>query len=329
MIFVFIYGIFIGKYEVFPYSHIKYLKNIVSKNLLPPAKINLEAKSRSIISFVAYGDNVYVHKNDVIKTISRLLDFINDQNPSLVIHTGDSIGKEPCTDFIIDLQRDLMNRLNSPVLYTPGDNEWRDCKDKTKSDNFNLNRLDYIRKTYFNNKQTLGKNPIFIENQESERYPENSRLMIENVGFITSHVVGSNNNFDPKNKQNLKEYIERDTANIEWIIESFKKYEKASAIVVAIHANMFDATLKKLKPAYHNFGKTLFDLSNKYKKPVLLLHGDTHTFREYRPKPKKYPFLYAIEVFGYPDIKAIEIAVVSSEKKPFHIVKIINNKINE
>ena len=51
MIFVFIYGIFIGKYEVFPYSHIKYLKNIVSKNLLPPAKINLEAKSRSIISF--------------------------------------------------------------------------------------------------------------------------------------------------------------------------------------------------------------------------------------------------------------------------------------
>ena len=134
MIFVFIYGIFIGKYEVFPYSHIKYLKNIVSKNLLPPAKINLEAKSRSIISFVAYGDNVYVHKNDVIKTISRLLDFINDQNPSLVIHTGDSIGKEPCTDFIIDLQRDLMNRLNSPVLYTPGDNEWRDCKDKTKSD---------------------------------------------------------------------------------------------------------------------------------------------------------------------------------------------------
>ena len=331
--FTFVYGILIGNYKVFPHGQIKYLHNIVSEYLEPVPRVyvegsavNVEAKARSVLSFIAYGDSPHVNENDVEKTIGVLSDAINDQNPSLIIHIGDTFGGQPCTDFMIDLQRDIMNRLNAPVLYTPGDNEWRDCRDETKGDAHNLERLAYIRKTYFSDKKTMGKNPVFIENQDSRKYPENARLMMRNVAFLTLHVVGSQNNFDPISKRNTLEYFERDTANIAWVTESFKKYENASAIVVAIHADMFDGSLENLKPPYYNFGMALFELSNKYGKPVLLLFGDSHTFMEFQPMPKKYPFINAIEVFGAPDLKAIEIAVVPSGKTPFHVVKVITDE---
>ena len=32
----------------------------------------------------------------------------------------------------------------------------------------NLERLEYIRKTHFSNKKTLGKNPVHIENQSQK-----------------------------------------------------------------------------------------------------------------------------------------------------------------
>ena len=44
--------------------------------------------------------------------------------------------------------------------------------------------------------------------------------------------------------------------------------------------------------------------------------------------PEKYPFINAIEVFGYPDIKAIEVEVDPSKKTPFNVIKIISNGMN-
>lgn len=329
VVFIFSYGAGVGRYEWFPFTEIKKakykLEGVIEK--LTHNERQTSTSSTNAMTFIAYGDNPYVPENDVESVISGLHEAINMQNPSLIVHIGDTFGGQPCTNSMIDLQREMMNKLNAPVLYTPGDNEWRDCVDETIGTTHNLERLSYIRETYFSNQKTLGKISEFVENQRERGYPENMRLMKNNVAFITAHVVGSNNNFDVMSKQNTMEFFERDAANIDWIKESFNKYENASAFVVAMHANMFTP-----KPSYathipfKNFSNVLYQLSNKYEKPVLILSGNSHQFRTFKPSPKKYPFIDAIEVYGWPDLKAIEVEVDVSQKTPFRVIEIISNK---
>ena len=340
IVLIFFYGIGVGRYQWFPFKPLYFvvtdinytfyiIKGAIKKLTYNARQTSTNAGqtstgSKEAMTFIAYGDNPYVHENDVERVISGLIEAINEQNPSLVVHVGDMFGGQPCTNSMIHLQREMMNKLNAPVLYTPGDNEWRDCVDAAKGPTHNLERLSYIRKTFFSNQQTLGKNSEFVENQSARGYPENMRLMKHNVAFITAHVVGSNNNFDPMSKSNTMEYFERDTANIDWVIESFKKYENASAYVVAIHADMSVPP----KPFFRNFSNALNQLSNKYEKPVLILFGDSHRFRTFQPSPKKYPFISAIEVYAWPNLKAIEIEVDVSQKKPFRVVETIGSRAN-
>tara|TARA_B100000212_G_scaffold339588_1_gene318339 strand:+ start:572 stop:1642 length:1071 start_codon:yes stop_codon:yes gene_type:complete len=278
-------------------------------NLMGSNSISPQLKSDSV-KFISFGDNES-------ENINFLLDSINARkDTSLVIHLGDMLySRSQCVDTYSRVQYELMNSLNAPVLFTPGDNDWLDCPSK-------ISRLDSIRETFFSKNLTLGRNPSIIENQRLKGYPENARLIKRNVAFITANVAGSNNNFDPFSKKNTLEYLKRDAANIDWITNSFDKYKDAGAFVVAIHANMFKG--ENIPFLYEKFAYTLFNLSNKYKKPVLLLHGDIHRFKAYQPMKSKYPFLHVIQNFGYPDIKAIEIEINPSKKIPFNITKIID-----
>jgi hypothetical protein len=73
---------------------------------------------------------------------------------------------------------------------------------------------------------------------------------------------------------------------------------------------------------FRDIGVTLGQQSSKLEKPVLLLYGDSHEHLTFQPFPKFRPYLHAIEVFGYPDIKAIEISVDPSARKPFRVTRI-------
>jgi len=334
IVLIFFSGIGVGRYKWFPYtviSNVLYAVKGINKKSTQNAW-QTQKGSKDAFTFIAYGDIPHVQENDVESTMGALLKSINKQSPSLIVHVGDTFGWQSCTNSMIDLHREMMNKLNAPVLYTPGDNEWRDCVDETEGDTYNLERLSYIRETYFSNQQTLGKIPEFVENQRGRGYPENMRLMKDNIAFITAHVVGSNNNFDPMSKKNTMEFFERDAANIDWITESFYMYENASAFVVAIHADMFQpklshADIYQPKPPYENFNNALNQLSSKFKKPVLILHGDSHVFKTFKPSPKKYPFINAIQVYGWPELKAIKVEVDVSQEMPFRVIeKIFSNK---
>ena len=333
----FIYGINVGRFRRFPFSSLQAINYAIKKPwklkkdrlLAELAKTNniefnknfkgLKLKSSSInsdsIKFISFGDNEF-------KNMKGLLNSINAKNTPLVVHVGDTQNTDyHCSDSRSDRQRDLMNSLNAPVLYTIGDNEWLNCNDKAKGDAYNLERLTYIRETYFSKSSTLGMNPSIVENQSKRGYPENARLMIKNIAFITAHVLGDKNNFDPYRKKNNLEYFKRDEANIDWIRESFERYNDASAYVVAVHADILFGKAGFL--TYENFANSLLELSNKYKKPVLLLNGDGHQFKSYQPLRSRYPFLHVIQNFGYPDEKGIEIEINPTKKIPFNVINII------
>lgn len=341
IVLIFSYGIGVGRYQWFPFTEISkvfsYVKKGINEKLthnISQNETQIQTSSKDVFSFIAYGDNPYVPENDVERVMGGLLKSINNESPSLIVHVGDTFGDQPCTNSMIDLQREMMNKLNAPVLYTLGDNEWKNCVDETKGNNHNLERLSYIRETYFSNQQTLGKISDLVESQRERGYPENVRLLKNNILFITANLVGPNNNFDPLSKQNTMEFFERDAANIDWINESFIKYKNASAFVVAIHADMFQPNpsntgMHQPKPPFQNFSNVLNQLSNKYKKPVLLLFGDGHVFKSFKPSPKKYPFIDAISVYGWPDLKAIKVEVDVSQETPFRVIQIISvcNKV--
>ncbi len=331
----FLYGIYVGKFRWFPLEALEAFNYAVKKPwrlkkdrlLAELAKTNNIEFNKSLeglkpiksstssdsLKFISFGDNEF-------KSMDGILNSINAQNTSLIIHVGDIQNTHiPCTNTRSDRQLELMNSLNAPVLYTIGDNEWLNCTNKAKSD-FKLERLAYIRETFFSKNSTLGLNPSILENQSKQGYPENSRLMIKNIAFITAHVLGDGNNFDLYNKKNSLEYRKRDQANIDWITKSFERYKDASAYVVAIHA---DILLAGGFVVYENFANSLLELSNKYKKPVLLLNGDDHRFRAYKPYRNKFPYLYNIQNFGYPEKRAIEIEVNLLKELPFNVTKII------
>ena len=277
--------------------------------------------------FVALGDAPYGDPAEVDPPYRALIQQVNASNPPLVVHVGDLHGHQTCGNDRLDELRGYMNEFTAPVLYTPGDNEWTDCSETEAGPFDPLERLAYIRKTYFKSEASLGANPVKLTTQAKRGYPENARHMVGNVGFITVHVVGSNNNFSPSDLSAVKEFMARNAADVAWLEESFEAFKDADAIVVALHADMF-RTLSGFREGWHSnspfrdIGVTLGQQSSKLEKPVLLLYGDSHEHLTFQPFPKFRPYLHAIEVFGYPDIKAIEISVDPSARKPFRVTRI-------
>lgn len=283
----------------------------------------------SAFRFVALGDAPYGLPDAVDAPYQSLLAKISADAPPLVIHVGDLHGVRTCSDARLDQLRGYLDAVAAPVLYTPGDNEWTDCHRAEVGDFDPLERLSYIRATYFRDDRTLGRTRLAAQTQRSEGYPENRWLMVDNVGFITVHVVGSHNNFSRDDLDATREFMARNAANVRWLEQSFAALSDAEAIVVALHADMFFETDGFRNgwldhSPFYDMGVTLGQQSSAFEKPVLLLYGDSHQFKSFQPFPKHRPFLHAMEVYGFPDIKAIEIAVDPNARRPFRVSRVIS-----
>ncbi len=267
--------------------------------------------------FVALGDMPYGKPEKVYPLYEALIATVNARDPDLVIHVGDTkSGGSECTDSYLDEQRAYLDSFTSPTLYTPGDNEWTDCHRKKAGDFKVLDRLNYIRSTYFDSPDiTFGKTKFTLAHQGDKGIPENTRLMLGGVMVVTAHVVGSNNGFEPRSRKAVMEFFDRDKANIEWLEEAFDAARSgADALVLAIHADMFefdfneDGERKWLRHSgFRKFGNKFRKLAEDFEKPVLLVFGDSHRHRVFKPFPKKAPNITALEVFGAKDMHAVEV----------------------
>lgn len=326
------------------------------KNYNTAPEVDLNNSEAVTMSFIAYGDMPYFEKN--YKSYEELIIKINTMKPSLVIHTGDAHHPNDCDNKTINLMYNYMNKIDAPLFFVLGDNDWTDCP-KTKFTQ--AERLNYVRKIYFSSASTLGRQPIKVINQKDLGYPENSRFKKNNIGFVGLHVVGSKNNMVTDDPKKMSEFNSRNKANLTWLNESFNLFNQTDAIVIVLHGNMLKmkrnpfrklySTLKKdiglimhlstyqilfedifieapyysFKLPYKELGTTIQNYSQKYRRPVLLLHGDTHKHKELKPT-KNYPNLYVIETHGTPDIKAARIAIRPKSNYPFKVEEVIEPK---
>ena len=288
-------------------------------------------------SFVALGDMPYGKPKKVYKPYARLIEQINETRPALVVHVGDTkSGSTKCSDKVLDAQRKFLNDFAAPTLYTPGDNEWTDCWRKKAGKYDPLERLAYIRKTYFKRPETsFGDKKAALEHQGAAGFPENARLLHEGVMFITAHVVGSNNNFETRDPAAAAEFFARDAAVNRWVADSFAAAAaaRAEAVVLAIHADLFrpgyDARGESWPPhsGFHRFGPALQTAAATYGGPVLLVFGDSHQYKLFRPFPKSAPNVTALEVFGAKNMHAVQIQVSPGGSAPFGFRPVYNDAL--
>jgi Calcineurin-like phosphoesterase len=264
------------------------------------------------------GDTAYGKPEEVYPQYEKLISTINDSKPDLVIHVGDTkSGSTPCSDKMLDEQLAYLNTFNAPLLYSPGDNEWTDCHRKAAGEFKPLERLARIRTTYFNDAtKSFGKTKVDVTSQATDGYPENARMTHKGVAFITTHVPGSNNNFEIRDPEAVAEFFARDKANIKWINDSFAAAGDAKSIVIAMQANMFEADWNiggdetwMRHSGFMNVGNAILENAAKFGKPVLLVYGDSHTYSSGRPFPTKAPNVISLQVPGEKQMHAVSVTI--------------------
>lgn len=237
------------------------------------------------LTFTAIGDQPYFSDeafNALIKKINT------DVSSQFTIHVGDiKNGANTCSDERFLSVKKLFDEFTQALVYTPGDNEWTDCH-RTSNGSYNqLERLHKLRTLFFPEAQSLGQRKIKLERQGDlstthHAYVENVRWTTQQITFITINQVGSNNNLDPEVPGAIAEYKDRNAANMAWLKESFKHASHSAAIVVAMQSDILDPRIPK-ESGFKEFIETIATLALRYKKPVLLIQGDSHQFKVDQP----------------------------------------------
>ena len=272
--------------------------------------------SEDTLTLAVFGDWPY---NDILLNSAQLLiDSVNsDPKVRLVLHVGDiHSGSQACTGAglspvpagsVPGYNQTIFNifeQFKDPFVYTPGDNEWTDChKTKEFSSGAPLRELAAVRSLFFPNPgQTLGlrKKRVLTQAEHFSRvHPEDAQF-VENVMWEESRVVFVTINMPGSNNDGLKwtapftdetartrEAAQRTLAALRWLRAAFAKAEEddAKAVLIGLQADMWD-------PAaiggdglgnYATFVHELASLSRHFRRPVLLINGDSHAFGSDRP----------------------------------------------
>ena len=182
---------------------------------------------------------------------------------AFVVHDGDTkSGTSPCTNSRDQYVYDVFDGFAAPFVYTPGDNEWRDCSDP-------LGRLANLRNRFFSTSRSLGKTTIPLTRQ-SPPYVENARWKKGNVVFATLNVPGPNGK-----SPSASETAARHDANVAWLNAAFDEAEAVHSpgVMIIWQDDPFDGTSDA------SLVSTLKKRATAFGKPVVLVQGDTHSFK--------------------------------------------------
>ena len=301
---------------------------------LPP-----RAGGAAPVSFVAFGDMPYCDDRDPegcraeLGRLEALIGEINAARPAFSVFLGDTkAAGERCTDAVVlDRTAAWFARVEGPLVYTPGDNEWTDCWQDRAGRFDSLERLRRLRERFFAEPRSLGGTPMPLLRQadadgEHRLYVENARWERGGVLFATVHVPGSDNN-RPRGGEGgaippgaAAEYPARNRANLAWIAETFARAEREGhgAVVFALQADLYyrDRCGRGTVEGHLDTREALAEGARRFGRPVLLLHGDSHFHLEDRPVPEA-PNLLRLMVPGARDLRAVRVDVDPTAAEPF------------
>lgn len=289
----------------------------------PPRPV-LDAAPTTI---VAFGDMPYRERD--IPAFEELLEKISGRKPDVTIHVGDfKPSSWPCSEELFRTQRDYMNSIDGPLVYTPGDNEWTDCHVTKAGGHDPRERLSVLRAMFFPNAQSLGREPLLLERQSDvsevhSRMVENARWRMNGIRFMTVHVVGSNNGLNRDVPGAVEEFEGRDAANIAWIEEGFSlaRREGAAAVVLAFQADPYQ--LLGVGGGFRGTLAAIAEGAKTFGGPILVVHGDSHVFTFDMPFHDGFgnvlENVQRVQVPGALDIRALQIRIDPEARRMFEV----------
>jgi hypothetical protein len=284
-------------------------------------------------SFAVFGDMPYLAHEE--PALDRFIDAMNAEPLAFVVHVGDFKGSNTsCTDALYADRRARFDRSTHPFAYTPGDNEWVDCRRPEAGGYDALERLARLREVFFAQPRFLGPPDAPVQEVMGEcarragslcqcpALPENRRWSRPIAGlpgtivFATLNVQGSNDNwgFDAASDD---EQDCRRQANLRWLEEAFANRD-ARAVVLFFQANPFIESHQRI---FDGLREAIVREAVRFGRPVLVVHGDTHRYRVDRPfrdaSGRTVGNITRLEVFGSPLLGWVQVTVDPSEPALF------------
>jgi len=299
------------------------------------ASFSTAAMSQSF-KFVALGDMPYSLPQDLPR-FENLITEINRLKPSFSIFIGDTkSGSSLCSDEHNQIIKSYFSSFKAPLVYSPGDNEWTDCHRPLAGAYNPLERLEALRAIFFSTNQSLGKNTLHLQRQADldpkySKYVENAYWVKNNFLFVSIHIPGSNNNNEGAESA-IKEYQDRNQANLAWIDQAFNlaKQRNLHGIIFAYQADMFyqPSQLTSSDSGYRDTLESFISRTENFNKPVLLIHGDSHRLiidqpLQHKNQKKVLENVLRLQVMGADQVQAVEVLVNPAHEQPFSFNPII------
>jgi hypothetical protein len=309
--------------------------------------------------FALIGDMPYTKVQE--REYQRVLAALNGAELAFVAHIGDfqydatpynrnpATASMPCVDENYRAILDSFRSVRHPFVFTPGDNDWTDCWPLQARKVDPLELLDKVRTMFFPEGRTLGQRSFPVAHQSADprfaKFRENLSWNMGGVHFTTMHIVGSNDNFGRTPEMDA-EHLERKAANVAWLRRAFAEARATGArgLVLLTQANPgfenFWPTAAKIRyflpfiprgqklpevtSPFADYVATLADELERFDRPVLYLHGDTHLFRIDRPlysakTNRVFTNFTRVETFGWPDSHWVRITVDPADPRLFRV----------
>jgi hypothetical protein len=236
-------------------------------------------------AFGVLGDTPY--SDSEARRLDALIGRINEQPLAFVVHVGDvgsSARTQACSDAWLEARREQFAKIRHPFVLLPGDNEWSDC---AKHGMDPQRRLAAWRRLFC--RKVAG-----VERQPG--HCENARWHADGMTFIGLNVPGGGS-------PELADA--RMAATLEWLDESLSIAEERRAgwIFVLMHA---DPRFERVgtRDAYARLRAVLATHASWFDGKFVLVHGDTHHYRDDAPRPG----LRRLEPWGAPFVSWLRVA---------------------
>lgn len=273
-------------------------------------------------SFGVIGDTPY--SDGEALDFDAMLGAMRAEPLAFVVHVGDfkAGSGSPCTDELYAAAKARLQASPHPLILTPGDNDWTDCRRESNGRMDPLERLAKLREVFFGDAWSLGRArlPLARQDECAERngttcrcpgIPENRLWTKNGIVFATLHVVGSNDNRGV-DAANDAEQACRSAANRAWLERAIRFAEAPDrrGLVILTQANpwagggrgTYDWLLSQVAAGAARLAK-----------PVLFVHGDTHTYRADRPfrdgRGRALENAHRLETFGSPQVGWVRVTV--------------------
>jgi hypothetical protein len=286
-----------------------------------------ETLTTGTVAFGVMGDLPYSDRDEM--HVGWVLEDMQQAGMRFAIHVGDlKGGSEPCSDALLARRVGLLKAGPLPVIYTPGDNEWTDCHRRAAGAYDPRERLAMLRRLVWPS-QSATQEPPGLRNgfysehrvEQQKGWPENARWVSGALHFVSLHVVGSKNGLGQYPGSDA-EMTERMDANALWLKESVDLALRARAkgLVLVFHADPdFGPRAGK---GFEEFQVLLQKTAQRFDRPILLVHGDSHQFRVDQPLPSDrgdgstWPHVSRLVAFGWPRSRHWALVTFEADRSP-------------